>query len=74
MESRKEVPPTQQLEGLRKARDHYSALADQIHGTPPASGESRAQHWAREKHARRVAAAYGNSVSIQQALLPQEDD
>jgi len=74
MESRKEVPPTQQLESLRKARDHYSALADQIHNTVPEAGESRAQHWAREKDARRVAAAYDNSVSIQQALLPKDDD
>ena len=72
MEFRKEVPPTQQLEGLRKARDHYNALADRIHNSPPESGESRADHWAREKNARRVAAAYGNSVEIQQALLPRD--
>lgn len=74
MDVRKEVPPAQQLESLRKARDHYNALADRIHNTSPEAGESRAQHWAREKNARRVAAAYGNSVIIQQALLPREDD
>ena len=74
MDYRKEVPPGQQLEGLRKARDHYNALADQIHNTLPVPGESRVQHLARENDARRVAAAYGNSVSIQQALLPREDD
>jgi hypothetical protein len=74
MESRKEVPPAQQLEGLRKARDHYSALADQIHNSPPELGESRAEHWAREKNARRVAAAYDNSVVTQKALLPRDGD
>jgi hypothetical protein len=74
VETRKEIPPAQQLEGLRKARDHYSALAEQIHNSPPASGESRADHWAREKNARRVAAAYGNSAQIQQALLGRKDD
>ena len=74
MESRKEVPPAQQLEGLRKARDHYNALAERIHNTPPESGESHAEHWAREKNARRVAAAYSNSVIIQQALLGRKVD
>lgn len=72
--NRTEVPPTQQLEDLRKARDHYNALADQIHNSPPESGESRADHRAREENARRVATAYDNSAVIQQALLPRDGD
>lgn len=69
MEDRKEVPPVQQLEGLRKARDHYSALADEIHNTLPGSGETDQDHQARERHARKIAAAYDNSVNTQSALL-----
>ncbi|MEP6831308.1 MAG: hypothetical protein ABI963_13280 [Rhizomicrobium sp.] len=69
MQQRKEVPPAQQLESLRKARDHYSELADQIRNTAPDKNESASQHQAREQNARRVAAAYGNSFDIQNALL-----
>ena len=72
--SRTEVPPTQQLEDLRKARDHYSALADQIHNTLPGFGETAMQHRAHERHARKIAAAYDNSANNQQALLDRKDD
>ena len=73
MQDRKEVPPAQQLESLRKARDHYSALADQIHNTLPGSGETAKDHRARERHARKIAAAYDNSANNQQALLRRKD-
>jgi hypothetical protein len=69
MQYRKEVPPAEQLEGLRKARDYYSALADEIHNAPPAPSETRAEHGRREQDARRVAAAYENSFNNQNALL-----
>jgi hypothetical protein len=69
MQDRKEVPPAQQLEGLRKARDHYNALADQIRNTLPGSGETAQDHRAREHHARKIAAAYDNSFNTQNALL-----
>lgn len=69
MEHRIEVPPAQQLEGLRKARDHYNALADEIHNAPLAPSESQADHGKREQDARRVAAAYENSFNIQNELL-----
>lgn len=69
MQRRTEVPPAQQLEGLRKARDQYSALADQIRNNPPEDGETADQHQAREQKVRRVAAAYDNSFNIQNALL-----
>jgi hypothetical protein len=74
MERRKEVPPAQQLESLRKARDHYSALADQIHNTLPGFGETIKDHRAREHHARKIAAAYDNSANNQQAFLGRKDD
>lgn len=69
MSRRREVPPAQQLEGLRQARDFYSALAEQIRNSPPAEGETDEAHRAREQSARRVAAAYENSFNIQHSLL-----
>lgn len=69
MQRRIEVPPAEQLEGLRKARDTYNALADAIHNAPPAPWETEAEHRKRERDARRVAAAYENSFNIQNALL-----
>jgi hypothetical protein len=69
MQRRKEVPPALQLEGLRKARDTYAALADQIRDAAPEPGETPASHRKREQNARRVAAAYENSFNTQHALL-----
>jgi hypothetical protein len=69
MQRRKEVPPAVQLEGLRKARDYYVALADQIRDAALESGETPASHRKREQDARRVAAAYENSFNTQNALL-----
>jgi cysteinyl-tRNA synthetase len=69
MQQRKEVPPGQQLESLRKARDHYNQLADQIRNAAPDKNESTEDRQAREQNARRVAAAYENSFNIQNALL-----
>ena len=69
MQRRKEVPPAIQLEGLRKARDYYAALADQIHDATLESWETPATHQKREQDARRVAAAYENSFNTQNALL-----
>ena len=69
MQRRTEVPPAQQLESLRKARDHYNALADQLHNAKPEPPETVEMLRAREQDARRVAAAYENSVNTQQALL-----
>jgi hypothetical protein len=69
MERRIEVPPAVQLEGLRKARDYYNALAEEIHRSAPAPSESQAEHRKREQDARRVAAAYENSFNIQNELL-----
>lgn len=64
-----ELSPAEQLEGLRKARDYYTALADRIHETALAPSESQESHRAREQEARRLAAAYGNSFDIQSALI-----
>jgi hypothetical protein len=69
MSRRREVPPAQQLESLRQARDFYSALAEQLRNSPPAEGETEETRLAREQNARRVAAAYENSFNIQHALL-----
>ena len=69
MQQRREIPPAQQLESLRKAWDHYRALADQIHHGEPQDGETQQHKWAREQNARRVAAAYENSFNTQNALL-----
>ena len=70
MQRRKEVPPALQLEGLRKARDHYAALADEIHNAVLEPGESPVLRKKREQDARRVAAAYENSFNTQNALIP----
>jgi len=64
-----EISPTQQLEGLRKARDYYVALADAIHSSPPDPSEPEAEHMKREQEARRIAAAYQKSFNIQNVLL-----
>jgi hypothetical protein len=69
MDQRHEVPQAEQLEGLRKARDHYNALADHIRGSALEPSESWATHQAREQNARRVAAAYEKSFNIQNALI-----
>ena len=68
MGRKREVSAAEQLEGLRKARDHYLALADQIHEArePDVSQSTR---WANEREARRLAAAYDNSFKIQSALI-----
>ena len=64
-----DVPAGEQLESLRKARDHYRALADSIHGAGRDPLESVESHWKREREARRLAAAYDNSFNIQRALI-----
>ena len=69
MQGRIEVPPAVALEGLRKARDYYNALADEIHNSPLAPSETEAERNNRERDARRVAAAYENSYNTQHALL-----
>jgi hypothetical protein len=69
MGRKREVPASEQLESLRKARDHYLALADHIRGAAREAAESPEHHWAREREARRVAAAYDNSFKIQSALI-----
>ena len=68
MGRKQEIPAAEQLEGLRKARDHYLALADQFHESREPS-ESQETRWANERAARRVAAAYDNSFKIQSALI-----
>ncbi|HEX4534558.1 MAG TPA: hypothetical protein VH000_10035 [Rhizomicrobium sp.] len=55
---------------MRKARDSYTALADQIRNSALEPGETPAMRKKREQHARRVAAAYENSFNTQNALLP----
>lgn len=65
----REIPPAEQLEGLRRARDHYRALAECIHNTAREPNESLESHWTREREARRLAAAYDNSFKIQSALI-----
>ena len=63
MGRKQEVPAAEQLESLRKARDHYLALADHIHNShEPAV--SQTIRWANEREARRLAAAYDNSFKI----------
>ena len=70
MRRSKEVSPALQLENLRKARDSYTALADQIRNTALEPGETFAMREKREQDARRVAAAYENSFNTQNALIP----
>ena len=65
----KRSPPALQLEGLRKARDSYTALADRIRDTALEPGETPAMREKREQDARRVAAAYENSFNTQNAFF-----
>lgn len=69
MGRKREVPAAAQLESLRKARDHYLALAERIHNAAREPSESQEVRWANEREARRVAAAYDNSFKIQSALI-----
>ncbi|HEY2836824.1 MAG TPA: hypothetical protein VGI89_09660 [Rhizomicrobium sp.] len=69
MGRKREVPAAEQLDGLRKARDHYLALADQIHNAAREPSESQEIRWGNEREARRLAAAYDNSFNIQSALI-----
>ena len=64
-----EVPPAEQLEGLRKARDHYSELADNIRDGSSDSSETSEQRRAGESAARRIAAAYENSFNNLKAVI-----
>lgn len=68
MGRKREIPAGEQLESLRKARDHYLALADQIHNAREPT-VTQATRWAHEREARRLAAAYDNSFRIQCALI-----
>ena len=58
---RKEIPPSQQLLGLRKARDRYQALADQVRDDVDLLQQPE-QKLARERDARRIAHAYEKSI------------
>jgi len=58
---RKEIPPSEQLLGLRKARDRYQALADQVRDDVDLL-QQPAQKLAREQDARRIAHAYEKSI------------
>lgn len=69
MGPRREVPPAEQLENLRRARDHYYALADRIRDGEANSSETSEERLARERDARRIAAAYDKSFNIQKAMI-----
>ncbi|MES2293557.1 MAG: hypothetical protein V4527_09705 [Pseudomonadota bacterium] len=58
---RKEIPPGEQLLGLRKARDRYRALADQVRDDVDLLQQPEAK-LARERDARRIAHAYEKSI------------
>jgi hypothetical protein len=58
---RKEIPPDEQLWGLRKARDRYQALADQVRDDVDLLQQPE-EKLARERDARRIAHAYEKSV------------
>ncbi|MGZ5920439.1 MAG: hypothetical protein ACXWLT_01590 [Rhizomicrobium sp.] len=58
---RKEIPPSEQLLGLRKARDRYQSLADQVRDDVDLL-QQPAQKLARERDARRIAHAYEKSI------------
>jgi hypothetical protein len=58
---RKEIPPGEQLLGLRKARDRYQALADQVRNDVDLLQQPEAK-LAREQDARRIAHAYEKSI------------
>lgn len=59
---RKEIPPSEQLWGLRHARDHYQALADKLKDDPDFEG-TPGEKRERELEARRIAGAYEKSVA-----------
>jgi hypothetical protein len=52
----------EQIEGLRGARDHYSALADQIRDGKVAPSDTPEECQADERNARRIAGAYDKSL------------
>jgi hypothetical protein len=58
---RKEIPPSEQLLGLRKARDRYQALADQVRDDIDILQQPD-EKLARERDARRIAHAYEKSI------------
>ena len=58
---RKEIPPSEQLWGLRKARDRYRALADQVRDDVDFLQQPE-EKLARERDARRIANAYEKSI------------
>ena len=58
---RKEIPPSEQLWGLRKARDRYVALADQLRDDVDLLQRPE-EKLARERDARRIAQAYEKSI------------
>jgi hypothetical protein len=58
---RKEIPPSEQLWGLRKARDRYVALADQLRDDIDLLQRPE-EKLARERDARRIAQAYEKSI------------
>ena len=59
--ARKEIPPSEQLWGLRKARDRYVALADQLRDDIDLLQRPE-EKLARERDARRIALAYEKSI------------
>jgi hypothetical protein len=58
---RKEIPPGEQLLGLRKARDRYQALADQVRDDIDLLQQPE-EKLTRERDARRIAQAYEKSI------------
>jgi hypothetical protein len=58
---RKEIPPGEQLLGLRKARDRYQALADQVRDDIDLLQRPE-EKLTRERDARRIAQAYEKSI------------
>jgi hypothetical protein len=66
---RQEIAPAEQLENLRRARDHHLGLADAIHAAGPRPGEARKAWRARELDARRIALAYQKSLTTQARLM-----
>jgi hypothetical protein len=66
---RQEIAPAEQLESLRRARDHYLGLAETIHAAGPRPGEARKVWRARELNARRIALAYQKSLATQARLM-----
>jgi hypothetical protein len=62
IQGRIEPTPPEQLAELRKARDRYNALADQLRDDPdlPSNLEEKLE---RERDARRIASAYDKSIA-----------